>query len=255
MPKGKAHKTAPKFSVAELDLANDCAKLLWHGISFETAKSCVSDEELMSYFAPPIQQYLTKPKSILSFDLNHLHRLIIAAGLKPMLRKQHELSYPQFEQFISQNFNSYESEINKASSTSDLWKVSSAFMKQIGKSLVDVNVKTNAGYRVPLATRILFFALPTHPLANFSNGLAKSLNLQSRPEAAIHPFYQIFQDCLDMNKKQLCKYEMPQSLGVLDDDIYMAAKSSDWWHRRVTDLALLLHFNVTKAATPLPAIP
>jgi hypothetical protein len=25
MPKGKAHKSAPLFSVAELDLANDCA--------------------------------------------------------------------------------------------------------------------------------------------------------------------------------------------------------------------------------------
>ena len=255
MPKGKAHKTAPKFSVAELDLANDCAKLLWHGISFETAKSCVSDEELMSYFASPIQQYLTKQKSLLSFDLNHLHRLIIAAGLKPMLRKQHELSYPQFEQFLSQSFNSYESEINKASSTSDLWKVSSAFMKQVGKSLVDVNVQTNAGYRVPLATRILFFALPTHPLANFSNGLAKSLNLQSRPEVAIHPFYQIFHDCLIINNKQLRKYEMPQRLGVLDDDIYLAVRNSDWWHRRVIDIALLLHFNVTKAAAPLPTIP
>ena len=128
-------------------------------------------------------------------------------------------------------------------------------MKQAGKSLVDVNVQTNAGYRVPLATRILFFALPTHPLANFSNGLAKSLNLQSRPEAAIHPFYQIFKDCLIINSKKLYKYEMPQSLGVLDEDIYMAVKSSDWWHRRVIDIALLLHFNVTKAVTPLPTIP
>lgn len=255
MPKGKAHKAAPKFSVAELDLANDCAKLLWHGISFETAKSCVSDEELMSYFASPIQQYLSKQKSTLSFDLNHLHRLIIAAGLKPMLRKQHELSYPQFEQFLSQNLISYGGEIKKASNSIDLWKVSSAFMKHAGKSLVDVNVQTNAGYRVPLATRILFFALPTYPFANFSNGLAKSLHLQIRPEAAIHPFYQIFQDCLILNKTKLQKYEMPQSLGVLDDDIYMTVKSSDWWNRRIIDIALLLHFNVTKAASPLPTIP
>jgi len=209
----------------------------------------------MSYFASPIQQYTTKQKSVLAFDLNHLHRLFIAAGLKPMLRKQHELSYPQFEQFFSQHFSYYENEIKKASSTADLWKVSSSFMKRVGKSLVDVNVQTNAGYRVPLATRILFFALPTYPLANFSNGLAKSLNLQSRPEAAIHPFYQIFQDCLIINSKQLRKYEMPQSLEVLDDDIYLAVRNSDWWQRRVIDIALLLHFNVTKTATPLPAIP
>ena len=48
---------------------------------------------------------------------------------------------------------------------------------------------------------------------------------------------------------------MPQSLGVLDDDIYSAVMNSDWWHRRVIDIALLLHFNVTKVATPLPNIP
>jgi hypothetical protein len=36
----------------------------------------------------------------ITFDLNHLHRLIIAGGLKPMLRKQHELSYPQFENYL-----------------------------------------------------------------------------------------------------------------------------------------------------------
>ena len=48
---------------------------------------------------------------------------------------------------------------------------------------------------------------------------------------------------------------MPQSLGVLDDDIYSAVRNSDWWHRRVIDIALLLHFNVTKVATPLPNIP
>lgn len=51
MPKGKPHKSAPFFTAAELGLANDCARLIWHGISFESAKPCVSDEQLMSYFA------------------------------------------------------------------------------------------------------------------------------------------------------------------------------------------------------------
>lgn len=255
MPKGKLHKTAPLFSVAELDLANECARLLWYGISFETAKSCVSDEQLMSYFASPVHKYVGKQLPTLSFDLTHLHSLIIAAGLKPMLRKQHELSYPQFERFLTLQLNQYENEVAKASSSSDIWNASSAFMKNFGKALVDVNVQTNAGFRVPLATRILFFALPTLPIANFSNGLSKSLHLQSRPEAAIHPFYQIFQDCLAINSKQLRNYAMPQSLGILNDDIYLAAKNSDWWHRRVIDIALLLHFNVTKVATPFPTVP
>ena len=93
------------------------------------------------------------------------------------------------------------------------------------------------------------------PIANFSTGLAKALHVQSRAEAAIHPFYQIFHDCLAINAKQLTKYQMPQSISILDDDIYAEAKNSDWWHRRVIDLALLLHFNVTKAVSPFPTVP
>jgi hypothetical protein len=48
---------------------------------------------------------------------------------------------------------------------------------------------------------------------------------------------------------------MPQSLGVLDDNIYEAVRNSDWWQRRVMDIALLLHFKVTKVASPLPTFP
>jgi hypothetical protein len=68
-----------------------------------------------------------------------------------------------------------------------------------GKELVDVNVLTNSGFRIPLATRIFFFALPLMRIANFSNGLAKSLNLQSLPEAAIHYYYQIFHTWMASN--------------------------------------------------------
>jgi hypothetical protein len=255
MPKGKPHKSAPTFTSAELALANDCARLIWHGISFETGKPIVSDEELLSYFATPLHRHLTSSTAKVSLNLNDLHSLIITCGLKPMLRKQHELSYPQFENYLAKNTKTYLHDCNAAKQTVDAWRVSSAYVMQGGKELVDVAVQTNAGYRIPLATRILFFALPSMPLANFSNGLAKALNLQSRPEAAINPFYQIFQNCLAINRKQLSKYQMPQSLEKLENDIYIEAKSSDWWQRRVVDIALLLHFNVSRVITPLPTIP
>jgi hypothetical protein len=255
MPKGKQHKPAPTFTSTELDLANKCARLIWHGISFETGKLCVSDEELLAYFATPLHKHLTSSRAKVSLNLNDLHSLIIACGLKPMLRKQHELSYPQFENFLTSNTKQYLRDCNAAKQTADAWRVSSAYVKQGGKELVDVAVQTNAGYRIPLATRILFFALPSMPLANFSNGLAKALNLQSRPEAAIHPFYQIFQTCLDLNRNKLLKYEVPGSVGVLDDEIYPDVSNSDWWQRRVLDIALLLHYRITSVTSPFPKVP
>jgi len=255
MPKGKPHKSAPFFTAAELDLANDCARLIWHGISFESAKPCVSDEQLMSYFATPLHQHIHSNQTKITFDLNHLHHLIIAGGLKPMLRKQHELSYPQFENYLIHTAQKYISDCANPATKSDNWKASSAYVWQGGKELVDVNVQTNAGFRIPLASRILFFALPVMPIANFSNGLAKSLNLQSRPEAAIHYYYQIFNMCMVSNNRQLSKYEIPESNGLIDDMIYKEVKNSDWWQRRVLDIALLLHFNVTTVAAPFPAVP
>jgi hypothetical protein len=172
-----------------------------------------------------------------------------------MLRKQHELSYPQFEKYLIRTAQNYISDCVKSATKSDKWKASSAYVWQGGKELVDVNVQTNAGFRIPLATRILFFALPSMPIANFSNGLAKSLNLQSRPEAAIHYYYQIFHTCMASNSSQLSKYEIPGSNGLVDDMIYKEVKNSDWWQRRVLDIALLLHFNVTTVAAPFPAAP
>ena len=61
--------------------------------------------------------------------------------------------------------------------------------------------------------------------------------------------------CMVSNSSQLSKYEIPESNGLIDDMIYLEVKSSDWWQRRVLDIALLLHFNVTTVAAPFPAVP
>ena len=255
MPAGKPHKSVPFFSKTELDIANDCAVLLWHGINFATGKKTTSDEKLMSYFAEPVAGKLNAKPASISFDRNELHTLIITAGLKAMLRKKHELSYTQFETYLSNTIVSLVKDINSTLNETEKWGITSAYAREGGKQLVDVNVKNNAGFRVPLSTRILFFATPTLPIANFSNGLAKALNLPLRPEYAVRPLYQIFHDGLKLNKSQLQTYNLPASNGVLDADVYLSVQNSDWWQRRVLDIAMLLKFNVTNAMNPLPLVP
>jgi hypothetical protein len=172
-----------------------------------------------------------------------------------MLRKQHEISYPQFENFLTSNLTSMTADVGKANTQAEKFSVMAGYVRAGGKQLVSVNIKTNAGYRVPLSSRIMFFALPNLPIANLSNGLAKALNLPTRAEYAVHPFYQIFCAGLLLNQNLLKIYSMPESNGILDGHVYSVVKNSNWWQRRVLDIALLLKFNVTSATFPLPKLP
>lgn len=255
MPAGKPHKSVPLFSKTELDIANDCAVLLWNGISFETGKETTSDETLMSYFSIPVFDFISAQATHVTFDKDELHELIIVAGLKAMFRKKNELSYPQFETFLTRTLQHLHNDIKLAKTDAEKWAVTGEYVREGGKQLVDINVKTNAGYRVPFSSRILFFAMPTVPIANLSNGLAKALNLPSRAEYAVRPFYQIFSTGFAKNQQLLKSYKMPKSRGILDDNVYSQAAQSDWWQRRVLDIALLLKFNVASKGLNLPKIP
>ena len=255
MPAGKPHKAVPSFTSTELDIANDCAVLLWNGISFETGKKTVADEELMSYFSEPVRHVATGYTSNVKFSRLELHSLVITAGLKAMLRKQHEISYPQFESFLDSNHQHMATEIAAAKTEDEKFAIMAQYVRTGGKQLVDVNVKTNAGYRIPLSSRIMFFAFPDLPVANLSSGLAKALNLPSRAEYAVRPFYNIFCAGLQLNRNLLQTYSMPNSNGILDSHVYSSAKQSDWWQRRVLDIALLLKFRVTAPVFPLPTLP
>jgi hypothetical protein len=248
MPAGKPHKTIPIFTKSELDVAHDCATLLWNGINFETAKATTSDEQLMAYFSEPIEKYNLIKVSNVYFDRKELHELIIVAGLKVMLRKKDEISYPQFEAYLTNTLKFFQRDIKLSVNDAQRWAVASEYVREGGKQLVDVNVQTNAGYRVPLSSRVLFFALPTMPIANLSRGVAKALNLPIRAEYAVRPFYRIFYTGLAANQTLLKAYSIPSSRGVLDASVYSQVKNSDWWHRRVLDIAILLKFNVSSSA-------
>ena len=118
----------------------------------------------------------------------------------------------------------------------------------------DVTKRVKRGWAAGVDGKInLVVRYRSKPL-EFAKG-KNAIELTSRPEAAIHYYYQIFHMCMVSNSSQLSKYEIPESNGLVDDMIYNEVKYSDWWQRRVLDIALLLHFNVTTVAAPFPAVP
>ena len=132
----------------------------------------------------------------------------------------------------------------------------SNFLKGASRALVHKNVKTNGGYIIVLAYRILFFALPQLTIFNFSKDLIKALQLATRPQVAIYKFQEIFENGLAVNKSKLSSYPIPKLHRLANQNLYTASLvQGDWWQRRILDLAVRLHFKTVTPLNPLPPRP
>ena len=252
MPPARQPLKIPRLSQNIIDQAEHCARLIWFGTSYLTAKPQTSDEFLLQEFSCPVKDFLTGQTNSITFSSGALHDLMVVGGLKALFRTQHQLDFRQFETFLEKNLFT----LLKSTSSSIPNLELSEFVKNSGKALVSAKVNTNAGYRVALASRILFFAIPQVKLFNFSQDLSDALQLQSRPQVAIYNFQEIFDAGLRSNRSRLNKITPPASSGIIDGSVYDEnLVNCDWWQRRVLDLAVKLHFNTVTPINPLPPKP
>lgn len=252
MPPARQPLTIPQLSQTVINRAEHCARLIWFGTSYLTGKPQISDELLLEEFSRPVQEFLTGRTKSIAFRRSAIHDLMVVGGLKALFRTQHQLNFQQFETFLETNLLS----LLRSSPATITNLQLSEFVKNSGKALVSAKVNTNAGYRVALASRILFFALPRVKLFNFSQDLSDVLQLQSRPQIAIYKFQEIFDAGLRLNRSRLSNITPPASSGIIDEQIYMDSLiMGDWWQRRVLDLAVKLHFNTVTPINPLPPKP
>lgn len=254
MPKAFTHITVPKFSASHLALAEVCAIELWNGYNYETGKELEkSDEDLLVMFATPtfaMQKSATTQQTIKELDIRELIRI---AKLKALFRSAQPTDFTgAIAAYKTTALVTYNGLKNKTLNlANDYDYATEATLKWSVKFVNNItSVSVNGNHRVPLACRILFFAMPDMMVFNFSNGLAKKMCLQSRPQAAISHFNKYLYDGLKLNKTLLQNLVMPKPT-TLAEEIWLAANRGGWWQRRVLDLALLLHFNVVTAAPQL----
>tara|TARA_B100000780_G_C21062605_1_gene427190 strand:- start:284 stop:1042 length:759 start_codon:yes stop_codon:yes gene_type:complete len=252
MPPARQAKKIPKLPSADLDKAEHCVRLIWVGQSYlKDNKMQTQDERFLEQLSKPVEDFLTNHSSAIMFDQKHIHDLMVVGGLKALFRSKAQLDFIQFQQFLEAELpcllpNSAQLTANEISD----------FLKAAGKALVNKNVQTNAGYRVALASRILFFALPTMQLFNFSNDLAEALVLPTRPQVAIYKFQEIFENGLTVNKSKLSSYPIPKSRGLVNSNIYKVnLVLGDWWQRRIFDLAVRINLRTVDPLNPLPPRP
>lgn len=241
----KRRKPIPVFTSRQIDIANDAAVLLYNGRDFVNGEEIVSDREFLVHFSSEFERLRKSNKPAIRLSRIIIHDLIIVSMLKPMYRKQNELTYPGLERYFNSHYPAFYRgyKTNKDKETKLL--MSSEFVIKSGKAVVKPNVSAKAGYRVPFASRMLFFAAPEMLIFNYANRLAeKEMKYQSRPHYA-YPYYaKDMLEGLRKNWKQLSRYNIPLKRKNKPEVDIAVAYRSHWWARRVFDIALLLHFRV-----------
>lgn len=249
MPFSKPFKKVPTFSLYQVRLAHLCALHIWEGREFDTANLAeCSDEDLLFEFSTRFQATRANPNTTYQIDRDLIRQLIRVARLKALYRSTSRINFQQSINTIrNATVNSYDNWLANPASRTVTGHATTAIL-ELGMGFVTQphGINASKNYRVPLASRVLFFAAPDMLVFNYSNGLGNAMNFQSRPQAAIQYFNIELYDGLRRNNALLsrCKMPAPRRLNQAN---WNRANNGGWWQRRVLDIALLLHFNVTYA--------
>ena len=246
MALGKPPLVVPLLSPYIIKVAELSAIELWNGVDFETGKKIdASDEELLKIFYMPVLNMWGNARARNQIVEDDVRLLIKLGKLKALFRSHLPLDFVKGIGAIKK----YTMPIYRTWRTGKLQLTPSEYATKmildLGASFVQTSKlpTRNGNYRVPLASRILFYAVPDMLIFSYSNGLGKVLNLQSRPQSAIPYFNERMHKGLQRNALLLNKLDMP-SPNHLSKDVWRRIKLMGWWQRRVLDLALLIHYNL-----------
>jgi len=238
----------PKFSKRELDVANLCAQAIWYGINFETGSmGNISEAHLMSRFAPFFYEYhKNKEKPKPDIFLTDVRKVILSCGIKMLFRGIAGMDFRKGINAIYSDVYPIFLKAQKNPTRVSSFKDAAMCLDALSKGFV-VNPKNN---RLSLASRILFFLAPNLQTFNMNNGIARSYGLQVRPHHHYVEYFALFAKGLITNQTALSRYKMPPMRDDLDYKTWYEASKTDWWRRRVLDLAVL--FRATPSITINP---
>ena len=211
-------------------------------------KAYLSDEELLHEFSMRFNATKANTNTLLQIDEDLVRKLIRVARLKALYRSTTTMNF----------FNASNTIAISTVNLYNNWVVNHATLishHQTSRAVLDLaagfvnqppNINTPKYFRVSLASRVLFFAVPEMLFFNFSKGLNRAMIFQIQPQKAIPIFNRELFDGLLRNDVLLSRCLMPQPK-ILSTQTWNAANTNGWWKRRVLDIALLLHFKVAYA--------
>ncbi len=190
-----AHIPVPKFSAVQLALAEVCANDLWNGLDYQNGEPIdVSEEEFLVIFAKPTFTMLNNSRTRQCFTEIDMRALIRAANLKALFRSTQATDFQgAITAYRATALAVYGGWKNRTIQLENEYDYGTKAMLEWSPKFVNnPNPSRNGNHRLPLANRILFFAMPDMMIFNFSNSLAKKMRFQARPQAAIPGRVRIF---------------------------------------------------------------
>lgn len=234
----------PLFKPRDIQIADICAREIWAGKGFiKYARQSISEEELLERFAPAGLSLKNSATTALSFSIDSINKL----------EKVSKLDRYRYQTLYLNGINHFHSTVFP---TYTRWKNRSPKLKrhqyptQINldwNNLIAPVHQTPKGLktyeRIQIANRVLFFALPDMPFFITSAFLRKKLGLTGNNKKKLLPaFNDEMMAGLKRNKSRLGKLTLPPAASM-SPQLWGYINQSDWWQRRVLDLAMLIHQN------------
>jgi len=233
----------PRFTAQEIKVAELCSRALWFGIDFETGKEKTSDSEFIEVFAGPMYSHspnirMFKP-AVFKADV---HELIRAGKLTALYRAIGLLDFNKGVRRIHNQIFKIFFNARRAPRTTNKLNTGIKAIELLSKALVK-NISNN---QLVLSSRVLFYLIPNLAISNMNNKVAKHFGLQSRPHHHYAEFQILLNRGLVVNQNNLNRCKLPMRHGSMNKKLWDEVSKTDWYQRRVLDIAILLRLNFAK---------
>ena len=238
-----------RIPVQNIRLANICAEACWYGINFKNlnVNELTSDENLLEYFASPMYKH-GRYAAIYRPDIfaGRVNDLITVCGLGLLRLGMHRVSITDAIDTIKNQIHPLFDGVRSLPLVRQPRMMPSIAVNNLSVGMV----KQPNYHQIILASRILFFNVPNIKIYNISSALARNLVMRGQPFQYHIKYREQMDRYFSENRTQLSRHSLP-ARSDLDKRVWDQINQTDWWQRRVLDLALLIDFG---CAIPHPNI-
>lgn len=227
----------PIISKSTYDLANQCALLLWHGISYEIGKQQpLSDAAILEHLSGMFLKELQGKR----------HKLITKAwcadfakttGLGFRFKRINPNVANGNRVLFKDIVNIYNTRIY-GNNCIEKYAYAAQYNRILGEALATRGQKN--GNVITFASRMLFFAIPSELGFNLNEEIAVNLGYRRDAPSFNMRYCADFANALKRDWSMLVGYKMPCRTNEISQEVWDDAYKNGWWQRRVLDIAVLI---------------
>lgn len=233
-------RAIPKLKPMSIKVADLCARELWRGYRYTSDRATTSDEILMNrlhWAFYKLQNKITKSYSLSKKDFEEFAKATDLRRLLTIGTLARTKGLDSMRLDVPSKYRRWQREKRRPIVS----MAPPAAIEKLGEEFFKRYKKRKKGNHIAIASRLLFMATPDMTVFNYSNQIAKYLNLPiNQPSTIIDQYHMALYEGLKRNWDELVKYDMPFGCTELPDDLWETARNNGWWQRRIYDLAILI---------------